>query len=77
MLIYAAADIHGHPRRFRRLISQTAAHRPDMLVLAGDICSRRHSEVILDGLNRLALPVLLIHYDGRSSPLCRMLSPDQ
>ena len=60
MLIYAAADIHGHPRRIRRLTSQVADHRPDILLLAGDISGRRQLEVTLDGLNRLGLPVLLM-----------------
>ena len=60
MLIYAAADIHGRSLRFQRLTRQIAAHRPDLLLLAGDISRRWQPEVMLDGLNRLGLPVLMI-----------------
>lgn len=60
MLIYAAADIHGHPRRIRHLKRQIADHRPDVLVLAGDISRRWQPHTVLDGLNRLGLPVLVI-----------------
>lgn len=73
MLIYAAADIHGHPRRIRRLTSQVADHRPDILLLAGDISGRRQPEVTLDGLNRLGLPVLLIRGNSDRRHLERLL----
>ena len=73
MLIYAAADIHGHVRRIQRLASQIAAHRPDILLLAGDISRRRQPEVILDRLNRLGLPVLLIRGNSDPRHLARLL----
>lgn len=73
MLIYAAADIHGHPRRIRRLTSQVAAHRPDILLLAGDIAGRRQPAATLDGLNRLDLPVLLIRGNSDRRHLARLL----
>ena len=73
MLIYAAADIHGHPRRIRRLTRQIAAHRPDILLLAGDISRRRQPEVTLDRLNRLGLPVLLIQGNSDPRHLARLL----
>ncbi|WP_372677681.1 metallophosphoesterase [Desulfosarcina sp.] len=75
MLIYAAADIHGKARRIRRLISRIAAHRPDMVLLAGDLFRRRHPEVTLDRLNRLALPVLLIRGNSDPRHLARLLPP--
>ena len=73
MLIYAAADIHGHSRRIRSLKRQIAAHRPDVLVLAGDISRRWRPDVVLDGLNRLDLPVLVIRGNSDSRNLVRML----
>ena len=73
MLIYAAADIHGHPRRIRRLRRQIAVHRPDILLLAGDISRRWQPEVILHGLNRLGLPVLLIRGISDSRNIDRLL----
>lgn len=75
MLIYAAADIHGHPQRFRCIERQIAAHRPDILVLAGDISRRWQPEVMLDGLNRLDLPVLLIRGNSDSPNLAHLLHP--
>ncbi|MEE4113038.1 MAG: metallophosphoesterase [Desulfobacteraceae bacterium] len=75
MLIYAAADIHGHPRRIRRLTRQIADHRPDMLLLAGDISRRGHPEVMLHALNRLGLPVLLIRGNSDHRHLVRLLPP--
>ena len=73
MLIYAAADIHGHPRRIRHLRRQIAVHRPDILLLAGDISRRWQPEVMLHGLNRLGLPVLLIRGNSDSRNLDRLL----
>lgn len=73
MLIYAAADIHGHPQRIRRLTRQIDAHRPDILLLAGDISRRRQPEVMLDELNHLGLPVLLIRGNSDSRKLDRLL----
>jgi len=74
MLIYAAADIHGHPRRIRSIQKQIAVHRPDILVLAGDISRRRQPEAMLDGLNRLDLPVLVIRGNSDCRHLVGLLS---
>ena len=73
MLIYAAADIHGHPRRIRHLRRQIAVHRPDILLLAGDISGFRHPEAMLHELNRLGLPVLLIRGNSDPRHLARLL----
>lgn len=70
MLIYAAADIHDHPQQVLTLQGQIAAHRPDLLVLAGDISRRRRPGAMLDELNRLDLPVFLI----RGNSDCRNLA---
>jgi Icc-related predicted phosphoesterase len=61
MLIYAAADIHGHPYRMRSIEKQVAAHQPDVVVLAGDISGRCELDGMLEALKRLALPVLMIY----------------
>ena len=60
MLIYAAADIHGRPDRIRAIQFHTGLHRPDVLVLAGDISHRWRPARVLDPLNRLSLLVLII-----------------
>ncbi len=75
MLIYAAADIHGNAQRMRSLDRQIADHRPDILVLAGDISRRWQPEVMLAGLNRLDLPVLLVRGNSDSRKLAHLLQP--
>jgi Icc-related predicted phosphoesterase len=57
----------------RRLVRQIAAHRPDLLLLAGDICGHRQPEATLGGLNRLGLPVLLIRGNSDRRHLARLL----
>lgn len=75
MLIYAAADIHGRPERLAAIETHIADHRPDLLVLAGDISRRRRPDAMLDGLNRLGVPVLLIRGNSDSRGLARLLLP--
>ena len=75
MLIYAAADIHGHMHRIRQVEKQVAIHRPDLLVLAGDISRRRRPEVVLAALNRLDLPVLLVRGNSDCRALDRLIKP--
>ena len=69
MLIYAAADMHGHPRRIAAVVRRVRAHRPDVVILAGDIVGRRHPEAALEILNRMGPPVLVI---GGNSDYARL-----
>lgn len=73
MLIYAVADLHGHAKRFRLIDRNVAIHRPDILVLAGDISTLRKPDALLDGLNRLGLPVLLVRGNSDSRRLTALL----
>jgi Icc-related predicted phosphoesterase len=73
MLIYAVADLHGHPQRIRRIKSRIDTHRPDILVLAGDISKYQRPAAMLDGLNRLDLPVLLVRGNSDSRRLTSLL----
>jgi Icc-related predicted phosphoesterase len=50
-------------------------HRPDILVLAGDISKRRQPDSMLQALNRLDLPVLLIRGNSDSRGLVSLLQP--
>ncbi len=75
MLIYAAADLHGHSQRFRLVERNVASHRPDILVLAGDISTIRKPDAMLDGLDRLGLPVLLVRGNSDSRRLTAMMRP--
>jgi Icc-related predicted phosphoesterase len=75
MLIYAAADLHGRSQRIRCIQRNIDALRPDILVLAGDITRRWQPDTMLDGLNRLNLPILLIRGNSDSRGLARLLKP--
>jgi uncharacterized protein len=74
MLIYAAADIHGRPDRIRSIQFHTDLYRPDVLVLAGDISHRWRPDRVLDLLNRLSLPVLMVRGNGDSRRLDALLA---
>ncbi len=60
MLIYAVADIHGKKHRFARIERQLAAHKPDVMVIAGDLTNYTKPEHVLKRLNALPLPVLVV-----------------
>ena len=73
MLIYAAADIHGRPERLAVITAHIAAHRPDVLVLAGDISRRFRPDDTLGPLSRLLLPVLLVRGNSDSRRMDALL----
>lgn len=60
MLIYAVADIHGKKRRFAKIKRQLAVHKPDLMVIAGDLSNYFQPDRVLARLNALPLPVLVI-----------------
>lgn len=62
MLIYAVADIHGKAGRFRIIEKNIEKHRPEALVVAGDVCAHFRPDPERDAkeLSRLGLPVILI-----------------
>ncbi|MEW5733760.1 MAG: metallophosphoesterase [Thermodesulfobacteriota bacterium] len=68
MRIYAVADIHGKSERFASIARVVEERRPDVLVVAGDICARFGPDPARDAdtLSRLELPVLLLL--GNSEP---------
>lgn len=66
MRIYAAADLHARPERLRRVSEAVAVLRPDLLVLAGDICQYRRPAAVLTRLSALGVPILAVR--GNSDP---------
>jgi uncharacterized protein len=67
MLIYAVADIHADFKRLDRIAEKIKAHRPDVLVIAGDMINYIKPSSVLEYLNDLPLPVLVVR--GNSDPL--------
>ena len=57
MLIYAVADIHGKKSRLTKIERHVAAHKPDVLVIAGDLSNYIRPDRVLAHLNALPLPV--------------------
>ena len=60
MLIYAVADIHGKKSRLTKIERQLAVHKPDLMVIAGDLSNYLQPDRVLAHLNALPLPVLVI-----------------
>ncbi|MEA3279141.1 MAG: metallophosphoesterase [Thermodesulfobacteriota bacterium] len=60
MLIYAVADIHGRCDRIALIGNKVLKHRPDVLVVAGDITNYIRPEPVIAELNDIPAPVLTI-----------------
>ncbi len=60
MLIYAVADIHGRRDRIALIGNKVLKHKPDVLVVAGDITNYIRPEPVIAELNDMPAPVLAI-----------------
>ncbi|MCJ8501065.1 metallophosphoesterase family protein [Desulfatitalea alkaliphila] len=60
MRLLAVADLHAKPERLIRLAEAVARHRPDLLVVAGDICNFLRPRPVYARLDALGLPVLTV-----------------
>jgi Icc-related predicted phosphoesterase len=69
MLIYAAADLHGRPERLAAVETHVAAHRPDVLILAGDLSRRTRPDDVAGPLSRLSLPTFFVRGNSDSRRL--------
>lgn len=67
MLIYAVADLHGKDDRLHKIRQAIDAHRPDVLVLAGDITGHGNSPRFIQQIDSLPIQVLAIrgNSDGK------------
>ena len=73
MRMYAAADIHGRLERLAAIDAQVAEHRPDVLILAGDLSRRMQPEALAKPLGGLQRPVFFIRGNSDSRRLERSL----
>jgi len=64
--IYAVADVHANAARLERIQATIHNRQPDVLVIAGDIINYRRPEPVLERLNRMPVPVLVVR--GNSDP---------
>lgn len=60
MRIYAVSDIHGKHERLSRIQKNVAEHRPDVLVVAGDITQYGGHRPVVARLNEMGVPVLAV-----------------
>ncbi len=58
MRIYATADIHGENDKLTVIKKNIARHRPDLLVMAGDIFNFIISRSVIDVLSGIKIPIL-------------------
>jgi Icc-related predicted phosphoesterase len=66
MLIYAVADVHADAKRIERIRSAINRHHPEVLVVAGDIINYLHPDPVLEQINTMPVPVLVVR--GNSDP---------
>lgn len=69
MLIFAAADLHGRPERVAAVETHVAAHRPNLLILAGDLSRRMRPDKVAGPLSRLPVPTFFIRGNSDSRRL--------
>ena len=69
MRIYAVADIHGRKHRISSILDTISDLKPDLLVLAGDICSLFNSSEVISSFGNLSLPVLAIRGNSDSKKI--------
>ncbi len=60
MRILACADLHGRSERIDRVRALVRAHKPDVLLLPGDLTHAGFGEEALDLLHTMSLPVLAV-----------------
>jgi len=60
MNLYAVADVHGKKEYLDRIERIVRDWKPDVLVAAGDVATRRDAAAVLDRLDGLSVPVLLV-----------------
>ena len=58
MRIYAVADIHGKEKNITGLSRVIAEHKPDLLVIAGDIFNYRIPASAIQHLENINIPIL-------------------
>ena len=58
MRIYATADIHGKNDKLTVIKKNIARHRPDLLVMAGDIFNFIISRSVINVLSAIKIPIL-------------------
>ena len=75
MRIYAIADFHGKRVRMPIIERMVAEYRPDIVVLAGDVTRRGRPQALLEDLNGLQRPVLVVHGNSDPAALGAILEP--
>ncbi len=59
-LLYGGADGHGRTENLDRIERTVREYRPDAVVAAGDVATRRDAAPVLERLDGLAVPVMLV-----------------
>ena len=73
MRILAVADVHGKRDRLESLKQNIATHQADLLVVAGDLLSRKMAKQVEAFLASVSLPILLVKGNADSSFFAGMI----
>jgi Icc-related predicted phosphoesterase len=60
MLLYAVADIHGKLGKLSLIKKNVREHKPDMLIVAGDITNYFHPARTIEFIQGMPIPVLAV-----------------
>jgi hypothetical protein len=60
MILYAVADVHGKKENLDRIERTIRECRPDAVIVAGDVATRRDAAPVLKRLDSLGVPVMLV-----------------
>lgn len=74
MKILAVADVHGKRDRLESIRQNIRTFRPDLLVVAGDLLSRKMAGHVENLLESLSLPILLVKGNADSSFFAGMVN---
>jgi hypothetical protein len=75
MILYAVADVHGKKECLERIERTVRERKPDVLVVAGDVVSRRDAPSALKRLDGLSIPVLIVRGNMDPPDLDRLAEP--
>lgn len=74
MNIYAVADIHGWQERLDLIRNNITLLKPDVLVIAGDITGHQETSSLMEQINDLPVPVLIVRGNMDSQDIEMLLA---
>jgi len=60
MLVYAVADIHGKPDKLSLIQKKVREHKPDILIVAGDLTNYLYPARTIEFMKSMPIPILAV-----------------